>query len=68
MAKYRKKQPPASMYIVINRYGEVFTGLQKGYPVYSSNWDEAKPLNKENTTYLMAEKGVELISENEFYK
>jgi hypothetical protein len=68
MGKHRTKQIPSSMYIVINQYGEVFTGLQKGYPVYSSNWDEAKPLNKENTTYLMNEKGVELISEKEFYK
>ena len=31
-------------------------------------WDKAKPLNKESTTYLMREKGTELISENEFYK
>ena len=56
------------MYVVINKHGEVFIGLQRGYPVYSSNWDEAKPLNKESTTYLMEEKGTELISENEFYK
>ena len=68
MVKQRKKYTPSNMYVVINQNGEVFTGLQRGYPVYSSNWDQAKPLNKENTTYLMNEKGVELISENEFFK
>ena len=68
MAKQRKKYTPSNMYVVINHNGEVFTGLQRGYPVYSPNWDQAKPLNKENTTYLMDEKGVELISENEFFK
>jgi hypothetical protein len=57
---------PSNMYVVINKHGEVFTGLQKGYPVYSHDWSQAKPLNRENTTYLMKEKGVELIPENEF--
>jgi hypothetical protein len=68
MTKQRKKYTPSNMYVVINQNGEVFTGLQRGYPAYSPNWDQAKPLNKENTTYLMEEKGVELISENEFFK
>jgi hypothetical protein len=68
MAKQRKKYTPSNMYVVINKQGDVFIGLQRGYPVYSSNWDKAKPLSKESTTYLMREKGTELISENEFYK
>ena len=56
------------MYVIINKHGEVFTGLQRGYPVYSHDWNQAKPLNRENTTHLMKENGVELIPENEFYK
>jgi hypothetical protein len=68
MAKQRKKYTPSNMYVVINKHGEVFIGLQRGYPVYSHDWSQAKPLNEESTTYLMEEKGTELISENEFYK
>jgi isopentenyl phosphate kinase len=68
MVKHRKKYIPSKMYVVINQYGEVFTGLQKGYPVYSSDWNQAKTLNKENTIFLMNEKGVESISEKEFYR
>jgi hypothetical protein len=66
MAKQRKKYTPSNMYVVINKHGEVFTGLLAGLPIYSPDWTQAKPLNKESTTYLMRETGTELISENEF--
>jgi hypothetical protein len=57
------------MYVVINREGEVFTGLKGGYTQWSGNWFEAKPLHVENTTRLLEENiGAELINEEELLK
>lgn len=39
--KLRIKEPE---FIVLNEYAQVFIGLRGGYPEFSSNWDEAKPL------------------------
>ena len=46
MQKLRKKIkiPKKPEFIVINEYAEVFIGLRGGYPEFSNNWDEAKPL------------------------
>ena len=62
---YRKSPEPKNMYVVINQRSEVFVGLKGGYPMYSSDWSLAKPLHKENTNYLLKEKGTELIKESE---
>ena len=62
---YRKSLPSTEMYVVINQNGEVFTGLRKGYPDYSYDWSQAKPLFIENTKYLLREQGTELIKESE---
>ena len=62
---YKKSPPPQDMYVVVNQRGEVFVGLKSGYPQYSSNWAEAKPLCIMNTEYLLKEKGTELIKESE---
>jgi len=54
------------MYVVINREGEVFTGLIRGYTQWSYDWKKAKPLHVENTTRLLEENiGSELINEEE---
>ena len=54
------------MYVVINKEGEVFTGLVKGYSQWSYDWFNAKPLHKENTTWpLRHNSGAELIKEEE---
>jgi hypothetical protein len=54
------------MYVVINREGEVFTGLIRGYTQWSYDWKSAKPLHVENTTRLLEENmGAELIKEEE---
>jgi hypothetical protein len=67
--QHRKSNPPTPMYVVINREGEVFTGLRMGYTQWSSNWFEAKPLYKENTTRLLEENiGAEIIKEEELLK
>jgi hypothetical protein len=31
-------------FIIINEDAQVYSGLIKGYPSFSDNWDEAKPL------------------------
>ncbi len=62
---YRKSLPSTEMYVVINQNREVFTGLRKGYPDYSYDWSQAKPLFIENTKYLLREQGTELIKESE---
>jgi hypothetical protein len=62
---YRKSLPPQEMYVVVNKHGEIFTGLKGGYPEYSSNWFHAKPLFLENTKHLLREHGTELIKESE---
>ena len=62
------KRPTSNkpMYVVINREGEVYTGLIKGYTQWSYNWKSAKPLYVENTTRLLEENmGAELIKEEE---
>jgi hypothetical protein len=56
------------MYVVINREGEVYTGLIRGYTQWSYNWQQAKPLYVENTSILLEEnRGAELINEEEIY-
>ncbi len=62
---YRKSVPFQEMYVIINQNGEVFTGLKKGYPEYSWDWSQAKPLFIENTKHLLRETGTELIKESE---
>jgi len=62
---YNKTNPPEDSYVVINQNGEVYVGLKGGYPVYSNNWSQAKPLFIGNTSHLLKEKGTELIKESE---
>ena len=40
------KQENIPEFIVVNEYAQVFSGLQRGYPVFSDNWDEARPLTR----------------------
>jgi hypothetical protein len=40
--KLREPKPPE--FIILNECAQVFIGLRKGYPAFSDNWDEAKPL------------------------
>jgi hypothetical protein len=39
-----KNLPKSPEFIVLNEYAQVFIGLFRGYPEFSDNWDEAKPL------------------------
>jgi hypothetical protein len=60
------KSSKEEQFIVLNQNGQVFAGLKEGYPNYSDDWSEAKPLSINNTAILLREKGTELISENKF--
>jgi len=52
--------------VVINQEGEIYTGLIGGCSQWSYNWTEAKPLHKENTSWLLRNNpGAEVIKEEE---
>ena len=53
-------------YIVAKKEGKAFTGLAHREYLYSDNWDEAKPLKRENTSILLRQPGTELIKTDEF--
>jgi len=40
-------------FVVIDEDGLIFTGLSKGEPQWSWDWEKAKPLIKENTRCLL---------------
>ena len=64
--QYRKSLPPQQRYVVINQEGEIYTGLIGGCSQWSYNWFEAKPLHKENTSWLLRNNpGAEIIKEEE---
>jgi hypothetical protein len=67
MSVIRKRNKPVreDNFIVVNKDGQAFIGLQGGYPVYSDDWSEAKPLFMDNTEMLLREKGTELVKESE---
>ena len=65
----KQKEEKQPFYIVLNKDGEVFVGLLGGQFIWSTNWDEAKPLLYSNTKYLKQENSkLELILETEFLK
>jgi hypothetical protein len=67
MSLIRKRNKPLreDNFIVVNKDGQAFIGLQGGYPVYSDDWAEAKPLFIDNTEMLLREKGTELLNTSE---
>lgn len=40
------QEPKLPEFIVLNELAQVFTGLIGGYPVFSDNWNEAKPFQQ----------------------
>lgn len=43
----KTKQVKIPQFIVLNEYAQVFCGLQGGYPAFSDNIEEAKPLEND---------------------
>jgi hypothetical protein len=58
--KKKSKTSPKS-YLVINNNNEAFMGLIAGSAVWTSDWDQGKPLFEENTTKLVKEHKVQLL-------
>jgi hypothetical protein len=42
------REPKEPEFIVLNEYCQVFCGLRGGYPEFSDNLDEARPLTNMN--------------------
>lgn len=62
----RKPVHLRSEFIVLNRHGQVFAGMKGGYFDWSDDWNQAKPLYRENTDRLFQEYGnLELIKAKE---
>jgi len=65
MIRKRHKPIQPETYVVVHKDGQAFIGLKGGYPDYSDDWSEAKPLFIDNTEMLLREHGTELIKESE---
>ena len=63
----RKPKIEEPQYVVMNDLDEVFIGLLGGSFVFSSKWEEAKPLYLSNTKLLTLGGKCTLIEENEFF-
>lgn len=53
------------MYVVVNKHGEVYAGMIQGDLQWSYDWNQAKPLYKQNTIRLCEVGEYELIKEEE---
>jgi len=47
------KQPEPPEFFLLNEHAQVFAGLRYGYPHFSDNWDEAKPLTNNNQVKMI---------------
>jgi hypothetical protein len=65
MIRKRHKPVQQETYVVVDKEGRAFIGLKGGYPDYSDDWSEAKPLFMDNTAMLLREPGTELINTSE---
>jgi hypothetical protein len=64
--QYKKSKPSEPMYVVISREGQIYVGLKGGSSQWSYNWDEAKPLYEESTSWLLkTHPGAEIINQEE---
>ena len=61
-----KKIKREQFYIVVNQNGEAYIGMLHGKFQWSTDWEQAKLLEEENTTYIRYENSkIELIPEQE---
>ena len=44
----KSREPKLPEFIVLNEYCQVFCGLRGGYPTFSDDLDEAKPLVRDS--------------------
>ena len=62
LSKKLKQEP---QFIVLNEYAQVFCGLQGGYPAFSDNLDEAKPLENDSQVQMI-QRGTSFKLEKHF--
>jgi hypothetical protein len=67
MARRKKQENKEPQYVVMNDLDEVFREICRGSFVFSSKWEEAKPLCLSNTKLLTLNGKCTLIEENEFF-
>lgn len=53
MKKTKRKIFKPKEYIIVNKQEEAYVGMIYGSLVWSYDWNEAKPLQKENTTWIL---------------
>jgi hypothetical protein len=46
-------EKPEQPFILLNEAAQVFCGLQGGYPAFSDNFEEAKPLHRDSQVRLI---------------
>jgi hypothetical protein len=61
----KQREPKPKQFIVLNEYCQVFCGLQGGYPAFSDNLDEAKPLERDSQIRLI-QQGTSFRLEKEY--
>lgn len=61
----KRCEPKPKQFIVLNEYCQVFCGLQGGYPAFSDNLEEAKPLERDSQIRLI-QQGTSFRLEKEF--
>ncbi len=61
--KTREAQPPR--FILLNEYCQVYCGLQRGYPAFSDNLDDAKELENDEQI-KMIKQGTSFKLEKEY--
>jgi hypothetical protein len=59
------KEPKPQEFIVLNEYCQVFCGLRRGYPAFSDNMDDAKPIWNEQQ-FKNIKYGTNFILEKHF--
>jgi len=59
------KEPKPQEFIVLNEYCQVFCGLRRGYPAFSDNMDDAKPIWNDEQ-FKKIKYGVDFILEKHF--
>jgi hypothetical protein len=61
----KQREPKPKQFIVLNEYCQVFCGLQGGYPAFSDNIEEAKPLERDSQV-RMIQQGTSFRLEKEY--
>jgi hypothetical protein len=61
----KQRQPQPKRFILLNEYCQVFCGLQRGYPAFSDNINEAKSLENDNQV-RMVQQGTSFKLEKEY--